>query len=234
MNDNLDLKFKNVFNRLEKYVKEKYGSNIELSYDFLSTKTEFSNDVRFWLNYRDLRNIIVHNENVANITEKGLEEFTKRVEYIINPPVAHKVCVKNVFKTKNSKKLVDVIQTMKENDFSNVPVVNDDEEVEGIFSYYTLFLFFSDNRSGIVIEPTEMCIGDFKKYYGIKSNSDNEFEFIAKKADLKEINNKYKTILNKGKQMGALLVTESGKKNEKLLGIITVEDIVKENEKWYV
>lgn len=108
-------------------------------------------------------------------------------------------------------------------------MLNDDKIVIGVFNYYTLFLYFNNHLDEIIVETNKLKIGDFSKYYSINSNIDIEFGFISKNDSLTQINNKYHSIVSKGKQMGALLVTENGNPKEKLLGIITAEDIINAN-----
>ena len=228
MNDNYDMEFKKVYNRLEKYIANKYKNDGKISEEILS-KDEFKNDTSFWRNYRNLRNIIIHQDSVIHITKDGLNDFKKRVDNVIYPVLAKKICITNLYSAKTNTKLNEVLCEMKAKSYSNVPVLNDDKIVIGVFNYYTLFLYFNNHLDEIIVETDKLKIGDFSKYYSINSNVDIEFGFISKNDSLNQINNKYHSIVSKGKQMGALLVTENGKAKERLLGIITAEDIISAN-----
>ena len=96
-----------------------------------------------WDAYRDFRNILTHDDRVndndiAEMTKEAYEQFTKMTDKIINPKRASNICIKDVYKAKDDTSLNAVLETMKQNDFSNVPVVDKDNHVIGVFSHYIL------------------------------------------------------------------------------------------------
>ena len=50
--------------------------------------------------------------------------------------------------------------------------------------------------------------------------------FIKKTATVYEAEDRFKSVIGKGKRIDALLITENGHANESLLGIITPRDII--------
>ena len=159
------------------------------------------------------------------MTKEAYEQFTKMTYKIINPKRASNICIKDVYKAKDDTSLNAVLETMKKNDFSNVPIVDKDNHVIGIFSHYTLFLYF-DSNSEVVVELQQAKIDMFKKYYTIGMNNEIAYKFVAKNTNINEIISLFNKNKNEKKHLGALLVTANGNKNESLAGIITKDDIL--------
>ena len=120
------------------------------------------------------------------MTKEAYEQFTKMTYKIINPKRASNICIKDVYKAKDDTSLNAVLETMKKNDFSNVPIVDKDNHVIGIFSHYTLFLYF-DSNSEVVVELQQAKIDMFKKYYTIGMNNEIAYKFVAKNTNINEI-----------------------------------------------
>lgn len=218
--------FLQLWTKFEKWLKNKYKDFDVFSSESIHKNEILKKDPNFWLSYKNLRNVIVHNDlniPIANITKKGLEDFNNKIDQIMHPKKAKDICIKNVYDAKYDSKISDILSEMKKREYTNVPIVDKNKEVIGIFNYYTLFLYVNDNAE-IVLEPEKMEISEFKKYYSLKNN-ELEFEFVGKEVNINDIMNIFDKNVETNKKIGALLVTENGKSNEKLLGIITIDDI---------
>lgn len=221
MND----KFKNQYTKFESYIREKYKNFRNFNDDFIKSNDVLKSNPAFWMKYRDLRNYVTHNGDIVYINEEGFEKFRKATEEIMNPPSAYEICTKKVYSAKFNTKVKDVITTMKSSSFSNVPIINEKQEVVGIFNYYTLFLFLSEVNEKIIFDMEKDTVGMFKKYSAINSSEDVVVRFISQHSDLNEIVNIFNKLNYSKRKRSVLLVTENGKSNQKLLGIITLSDL---------
>lgn len=219
--DNYNAKFINQWNKFENAI----GVTKVKSSSECIEQDERLKDKKYWHDCRMLRNLIHHNNDFAQITKSGYEQFVKMSEKIINPIKASKICIQKVYCAKNSSNLNEVLLKMKENDFSNVPIIDNEKHIIGVFSHYTLFLYVNNN-SEVILEPQNLCIDEFKKYYLISANDETNYIFISKNESINNIIKIFNKNKNERKHLGALLVTANGNKNEPLYGIITKDDIL--------
>ena len=168
----LNNEFLAVFDKLEKYFQEKY--KIRHITDDLIEKYLTKPSTFFWIAYRNLRNIRSHNTKfIANISEEGLKVFKKEVEKVVNPPTANSISTKNLYTITDKSNLSEVIQIMKKKNYSNVPVIDKNEFVKGMFNANTLFLYVNNKiKDGIVIDCPKTIIKEFKPLYEINDESD--------------------------------------------------------------
>lgn len=192
--------------------------------------------LKFWEAYRDLRNLITHTgiskSDFCYISEDSLEEFKKEVSPYINKMTAKEICNKDLYSIKNDYILADVLKYMKNKKFSNAPVVNNKQEVIGMFNYYTLFLYINTeledtkNDSMMLLEPKNIRIEQLKQMYSDK-DSEIVYDFVPERMNIYKLNKKFEDYKNKGKNLEALFVTKNGLKEEEIIGIITPWDMLK-------
>ena len=182
--ENYNEKFLNQWNKFENAIGV---TKAKSSYECIE-QDERLKDKEYWHDCRMLRNLIHHNNDFAQITKSGYEQFVKMSEKIINPIKASKICIQKVYCAKNNSNLNEVLLKMKENDFSNVPVIDNEKHIIGVFSYYTLFLYVNNN-SEVILEPQNLCIDEFKKYYQISANEETNYIFVSKNEPINNIIN---------------------------------------------
>ena len=227
---NLNEIFRSEFVKFETFIKNNYTNEYRKEHsnitDNLIDHLSILKNKDKWKNYRNVRNILSHNANLICVTEDTVNTFKKEVSNIIKKPSAIEICTKKVYSVDENENLTEVLNTMKENNYTNVPITNDKNEVIGMFNHYTLFLYFNKNSSKIVIEPQKLTIKEFQDLYELDKNQDTVFKFIARDADIDTINNLFEKFKNSSQKLEAILVTESGNAKQKLLGIITIENLI--------
>lgn len=226
--NNLNNEFFEEFKKLESSIKKK-NHNRPNDKNFIDNDILLSRNKEFWYNYKYYRNILAHecDKNHFTITEEGLNVFKNAVNKILNPLTAYQICIKDVFQVTENENISIVIEKMKKENFSNIPVIDNKKNVIGIFNSYTLFTFFLHNLHEIIIEPQNMTIKDFKQYYSLDINEDIKFEFISKSTSIEEMLDLIDRYKHKNQKIEAFLVTENGESSQKLLGIITSFDLLK-------
>ena len=100
--------------------------------------------------------------------------------------------------------------------------------VIGMFSKSTIFNLLIDNKT-ISIDKT-ITFKDIEEKISLE-NKDNfkseKYMFIPRNATKEYISELFETSYRNANRIAVMLVTENGKSNEKLLGIITPYDVIK-------
>ena len=183
-------------------------------YDFLKTAS-------------DLRNILSHENDVCSPSAAFLERFDKICHAILSPYNCFEVCTKDVATCRLSTGIFEAMKRMDEGGLTHLPVLDEKDEVLGVFSRSTLF-DYSLERNNVTIDET-YTIQDLKDFIGIESHRNEDFFFVSRRMSVLAAFNMTLKKKAHDKQVGLLLVTENGKKSEKLLGVITAIDLAKLN-----
>ena len=77
----------------------------------------------------------------------------------------------------------------------------------------------------------ELKINDFSNYIDINNHVSEKYEIISKDTTVDEIYNIFDDYSSKGKKLVAIFVNEHGQINEKILGMIVLNDLLKINNK---
>ena len=147
----------------------------------------------FWKKYRDLRNMITHtgftkSSDFCYISEESLKIFEKEVSKFIPTRTAYSICTKNPYIINDQCKLSDVLIKMKKENFSNAPVIDDNEFAKGMFNANTLFQYANDKiEDGVVIDCQNTVIEEFKPLYEMNEQSELVYDFVAKTDDITKV-----------------------------------------------
>lgn len=230
--------FIKLFNQLEKLLELKTGK-----YDFESFNTKLNNLCEKFPLYRyfkqdleqinKIRNAIVH-EYIetelaipSNWTIKKLEEI---IQAIKRPPTALAIATpeKNIFSCNLNSLISEVIKKMAKSTYTHVPVIDNGKFI-GVFSESSLVTWLGGKaeKGGFILEETK--IRDIISF--IKPINDF-WEFIPRNMNVYEIREKfYQATLEKigktFKRLGVLFVTQNGRENEKIIGLVTAWDLQK-------
>jgi len=230
-------RFITIFNKIDKYLRrvdrqDRHGGFVafgNLVYDvskYNKLICTYREDLR---EYAELRNVIVHQfkgKSIAEPHDEVVQQIKKLYENLTQPPVAYTIASKPVFVCSTNDFITDVIQVMTEKTYTHIPVYEESEFI-GVFSEssITKWIRNSAEDGGFILEETK--IGDLKRYLDRSDNKFNSYKFLAKNTDVFSIQEAFLSFVQEEKRLGAIFITETGKVNEKLLGIITAWDIPK-------
>lgn len=179
---------------------------------------------------RLFRNSLVHEldmnqDNIVEINDSIIDFLKKEKESISHPKKAIDICTRRekILSAKLEDKLIHLMPKMYEKGNLQVPVLDENDHVLGILSPNSLFLYQIqvDNLT------TFSCVKDVFEYTKIDNHISEMYAFCSRRARLDEISSLFDDFYNKGKKLAMLFVTENGKQDEVLLGIITPYDIIK-------
>lgn len=219
-------KFLFAFNEIERVVRQLYGSdyNRESFASVLNSLrnkhrviNSFIDDLR---NFSELRNAIVHSRRPDYAIAYPAEEVVRKIQVIaeelVRPPKVITLFQKKVFTVEITSVLSEVLNMIRDNNISQVPVVDGLNVVEMLNgNSIARWLSIQD-----IIEPGDTPIKDVLDSIERKKN----FNFIGRNTNVYEAAGIYEDSLKEGWYMDALLITNEGKNGQGLEGIAVLED----------
>lgn len=222
----LDL-YKRIENELEKryeHGKRKYSSVV---FEFI--RDQESEPIRDGLEIcREIRNLLTHSANVGGVpvVEPSLyivEMMGEILKYVEAPPLALEFATRGeqILKAKLSQKALRLMEVMSKNGFSHVPVT-ENGELFGVFSAGVIFQFTLNSNKRIDKETT---LAELKEYISINGHYEN-YAFLPKSTTYMEARKTFQHIKARNRRVSVAFITETGKQNEPLLGMVTPWDVL--------
>jgi CBS domain-containing protein len=225
--------FVRLFNELADRLHRESGLDHHVSFVELVERAAHSNpvvrrNVALLRDYSELRNAIVHyrsypGEYVAEPTEKTMARFRALVEAVGHRNRLIPAHAKEVRVFREDEKLVDALRSMDEKDISQVVLLKGQEHViltaEGVAEWLQ-----SRVKEGIV-ELAAFTVGEVHRYEkGEKSAVMGRNQTVEEALELFS-----RTAMNRrSARIYAIIITHSGRRTEKPLGIVTAWDLLKE------
>lgn len=226
--------FLDWFNKIDKFIKESeaFTSQDTFSYKLKNSKNKhvgrFKEEL---LSLAELRNAIVHNPRINNeFIAEPHQKTVERIKYIYaqltNPKQVYPTFKFEVLGAKTDDFINDILVKMNENSFSQFPVYDETGKVTELINTNTIARWLSVNlelEGTLMIENTK--VKDLVPFIEFKTN----YKFISMKTSVFEAYSLFTDqILNKGRNLDVLFITHNGTENERLLGLVTIEDIATE------
>ncbi len=226
--------FINLYKELEDELEAKYsgGKRKYSSVIFEYINSYESAPVRESLNLcREIRNLITHNANVGGMpviepSEPVLEELKRALEFIRRPPLALDYATpgSRIISAGLSDKVLQVMENMEKNGYSHIPILEKKRFV-GVFSVSTVFSCVL--RDSKVRFTSETTIRDLEKMLPVENHMEN-YAFVDRDTTCQEARRMFERIKGRNKRLSVIFITEHGKREEGLLGMLTPWDIMKE------
>ena len=180
--------------------------------------------------YAKLRNVLIHSsaqdgeQAIAMPSKKTVEHYLAILATLKKPPLAIHVAVpgNQLFVASTDDNVLKVVKKMSNNVFTHVPIIKNGQMV-GVFSENTLLSYLSDK--GELLCTDDMKIYEFSDYIDLDGHAGEVFIFLSRDTPLKEVYREFDNAVKKQIRIGAIFITQSGKKTEKILGLITPWDV---------
>jgi predicted transcriptional regulator len=119
--------------------------------------------------------------------------------------------------------MLDVMHMMREKGYSYVPIV-EHGVVEGVFSENSLFTYFiSENKLSL---DNHCTIDDLDGCIALHNHMSERFEFVPRDMPAVDVVEMFSKDMMGGKRLAAVFVTQNGKADEKMLGMISSWDVI--------
>lgn len=232
--------FLTIYNELDKFMrvelgKETWVSHPSLIREMAETNKLFKRYCNFLCDMAELRNAIVHNphsrkiEPIAEPHPEILKLYEDIKEAVLHPPLALEVLAvqrEDIFTTTMDANAHHVMQTMINNSYTHVPVLQGDTLL-GVFSEHTVFSYLVRNH--IFALDKDILIGEFAELIPLDKHESEYFEFVPREATVVDVEELFVEDIRNQKRLSAVFITENGNPGEKILGLITPWDLAKDN-----
>lgn len=235
MKNNLADKLLQIYNEIDDFMRKKlraegfvdHGALLRQMRDKSRVFSEFYKELK---TFSEMRNLLIHNPYGANANPLfvpheytiGKYEFIKN--QILHPKKALSIAIPAnlIYTTTLEDNAIEVIQAMNEKVYTHVPVL-DRKKMVGVFSENTILSYLSHHKEAIILK--DMKISEFSDFIPLDKHLSEKFEFISRHALLIEVEELFRKNLANRRRIGMVFITNSGKKDEELLGLLTSWDI---------
>ncbi|MBR2842748.1 MAG: CBS domain-containing protein [Lachnospiraceae bacterium] len=194
----------------------------------LQRRQEFSN-IHQELDYiRDVRNLLTHRPRIGEFyavepTDAMLSLLEKLIDRLEHPLSAIRIAVplEEVLSASLDSPVLDSLEKMYKRAFSHMPIL-EDGKVAGVFSGSSLMncvLYKHIMFSG------DLKFRDIKDTFTFDQHPSETFRFVSRDTLVSDISDMFDEALQQEERIGMIFVTENGKSDEELLGIITAWDV---------
>lgn len=181
---------------------------------------------------RVLRNNLIHeldmnSDNLIEITDETISFLEELLSYFRNPRTAKDMGTKieNIYcvKMDSTEPLNNIISVMKEKGYSQVPVVNHQYLLRGIFSPSVLFMYLADHPTDDI---NKLTLQDLTEYYPLDKHKFESYAFVKENEVEENVDNIFLDAYNTNKKLAMLFVTKSGSASEPIKAIIVLKDLL--------
>lgn len=227
--------FLDLYKQLEDELDDKYR-NARRHYSsviFEFAKDKESEPVRDKLDIcRQIRNLLAHTaslggEPVAEPSWPVVEAMQEVLNFVRRPPLAIEYATRGdqVLRAKPSQKVLRVMDVMEKNGYSHVPVMKENRFI-GVFSVGSVFRYVLKN-GGKGLTP-DTTIRDLRGYLAVEEHIEN-YEFVSQNATYITVRDKFQQVRAKNKRVSVIFITQDGRTDQPLLGMLTPWDVLGED-----
>lgn len=227
--------FLDLYKQIEDELEDKY-SNARRHYS--SVVYEFIKDyesapVRDKLDIcRHIRNLMAHSANMEGLpvvepSQPVVDALREVLDFVRKPPLALDFATRGdrVLKVGPSQKVLRVMELMEKNGYSHVPVMKDGC-FYGVFSSGSVLRYLLKNR-GKGLSP-ETTVRDMRGYLAVEEHIEN-YEFVPADATYIYVRQRFEQVRAKNKRVSVIFVTQNGRTDQPLLGMLTPWDVLGES-----
>lgn len=236
-------KFRALYNKLDELISERVGIYKKQSFIQKLKKFMYKYPSYEWLKseirlIHDLRNVLIHEEKEKEDVAIPTDTFIKMIEGILitlsKPQTAYDISSKKVFGCDPNDKVIDVVKVMAEKIYTRVPVFRNKKDCTGfigVFSANSLArILVGESVSGTIEDFANKTISDIIE--SVKTPISESWDFVQEDMDVFKVQSMFQTkvydnaLLEKSR-LGVLFVTKSGKRDDRITGLITAWDLSK-------
>ncbi|MFN8702462.1 MAG: CBS domain-containing protein [Rhodospirillales bacterium] len=180
---------------------------------------------------RDVRHAVQHPKHRSNgyavlISESFLEEVEGLLNHLQNPLRSGSLGVprKQIRTTHLSDRLGDLADEMRAGGFSNVPILDEDDVIVGVFNETAIFHYLWHENETIV--GRGMLVREVIEHCRLAANRTETFRFVGPRVPLEDLADMFAPVESATTRLGAVFVTASGKDTERLERLITPWDVL--------
>ncbi len=215
--------FLEVFTEIERSLKEICNDEYTSNFSELLRKARGLNQVVNYYasdlkEFAQLRNAIVHTRRQNFIIAEPHHDVVQEVVHINkllqNPPLVKTVMKPNPFRVSSSARVKEVLNTFAEKGFMRCPVV-ENGQVVGLITAKTIARWLVSSPANIDNALVNQLLGYTDK---------DDYCIVSENADIVSLIGHFDSSVRNGAYLQAALVTNNGKPNGQLVGIVSPSD----------
>ncbi len=221
--------FISTFSAIESWLRKQTRAERSVSfYQLVEQASKGNSSVRRYRDdlkeYADLRNAIVHERTggrvIAEPNDQAVSDFERIRAALLNPPTVipkfqRKVCTREAQET-----VGQAVSDMRNDSFSQLPIISRGEVI-ALLTSETVVRWLASEVSNDLVSLLETKIAAVLPH----TEDPEHYCFLPRRATLQEVIGQFEDFTSRGKDLDAVLITEDGRRNQSLLGILTVYDL---------
>lgn len=225
-------RFLTAFNRIDRTLRDMVEAKeftafyrlMDLAAKKNSLVRKYEEDLR---SYADLRNAIVHNQTstdyvIAEPHVEVVEKIEQIDEALSKPKQVGALFLKQVLTFQMTDSLNDILNVIRQQKFTQFPVY-DGNKFQGLVTTVGITNWVATSMEGAHFSKHIPLLKDLLPY----EKNEQSYQFISSSMPIYEAVDIFKRVVGRGSRMEALLITEQGQKDQKLIGIVTPIDLMK-------
>jgi CBS domain-containing protein len=179
---------------------------------------------------RMLRNLLSHYDwskagnDLVIVTDQAVRQVNN-LYYSLNPVSLMRVAIRagQIFAPSPEDSVLAAVKVMQRNDYSYIPIV-DNHRIVGIFSTKTLMQLVANNNTVNFSEALKFR--DIADIIRLKEESEAHYGFIDSNMNMEDVNEKFQRSKSRKKRLDVLFITDNGKSDGILQGMVTPVEII--------
>lgn len=174
--------------------------------------------------FADLRNAIVHERGdghvIAEPNARALADFQRIRNALLDPPRVIPLFQREVKSREASDPVGQAVADMRAGSFSQLPVLRDGVVV-AVLTSETVVRWLASEVENDLVSLMDTGISKLLAH----AEDAEHYCFLPRNASLHDAMVQFESFASRGKALDAILVTDAGRPNQKLLGILTIYDV---------
>ncbi len=179
---------------------------------------------------RMLRNLLSHYDwskagnDMVIVTDQAVRQVNN-LYYSLNPQTLMRLAIRvgQIFAPAPTDSVLAAVKLMQRNDYSYIPIV-ENHRIMGVFSTKTIMQLVAESNTTHFSETLKFSeIADIIR---LKEESEAHYGFIDPNMNMEDVNAKFQRSKTRKKRLDVLFITDNGKSDGLLQGMITPVDIL--------
>ena len=218
-----------IFSTIESWLRQEAGADRSASFYQLVDRGAVRN--RAVARYRDdlkefadLRNAIVHERSddhvIAEPNDRAVAEFERVRAALLTPPAVIPKFQKAVQSKATTDSVGDAVIIMRNGSFSQLPILSNGKVV-ALLTAETVVRWLASEVSNELVSPWQTKIEHVLQH----TEDQDHYRLLSRRATLLDALAQFEDFAAQGKDLDAILISEDGKPEQQLLGILTLYDL---------
>ena len=221
--------FLTTFSSIEAWLRKQLSADRSVSfYQLVERAAEKNSSVRRYRDdlkeFADLRNAIVHERRdgrvIAEPNDRAVADFERICTALLNPPAVIPRFQRAVRTRHLHEHVGQAVSDMQTGSFSQLPILSDGK-VLALLTSETVVRWLASELHNDLFSLSETKIEAVLPH----TEDQEHYCFLPRHATLQDALSQFEDFTARGRDLDAVLITQDGKPDQGLLGILTVYDL---------